>query len=422
MIDADKGVDSMTALEYKTVEISLTGRELTDTELEHIDEINDKYSDEELKLELHNYKSALNADFEAEQKDKSKNASKLLIKLRKLNPVQFDEIISELADENSILHQVRDKIASIKSYEIDSSKKRVYVGYNRERKVKNRQEKELRRGKFYYAKNADFNKEENSLPEEYKNQIICADSEEFLKQLPDNCVDLTFTSPPYNFGLEYADHQDSIDWESYLDKLYRVFQECIRVTKFGGRIVVNVQPLFSDYIPIHHFISNFFIQNKLIWKAEILWEKNNYNCKYTAWGSWKSPSKPYMKYTWEFLEVFCKGQMKKPGDKEKIDISGEEFKNWVYGKWSIATEKNMKEFDHPSMFPEELARRVMKLFSYQEDVILDPFAGSGTTPVVAKKNNRYYLGIDVSQEYCDIAEKRLQSVDPGLFSTIHHFK
>jgi len=56
-----------------------------------------------------------------------------------------------------------------------------------------------------------------------------------------------------------------------------------------------VQPLFSDYIPSHHFISNFFIQKKLIWKGEILWEKNNYNCKYTAWGSWKSPSNPYLK-------------------------------------------------------------------------------------------------------------------------------
>ena len=152
------------------------------------------------------------------------------------------------------------------------------------------------------------------------------------------------------------------------------------------------------------------MKNKMIWKGEILWEKNNYNCKYTAWGSWKSPSSPYLKYTWEFIEIYCKGNLKKPGSRDKIDITAEEFKDWVVAKWSIAPERRMKEYGHPAMFPEELARRVLKLFSYQDDIILDPFNGAGTTTVVAKKNNRRYIGIDISEEYCEVAQVRIDSL------------
>jgi DNA modification methylase len=145
----------------------------------------------------------------------------------------------------------------------------------------------------------------------------------------------------------------------------------------------------------------------MLWKGEILWEKNNYNCKYTAWGSWKSPSSPYLKYTWEFLEVFCKGSRKKSGDKAKADITGDEFKKWVYAKWSIAPERKMKEFGHPAMFPEELARRVIKLFSFEGDVVLDPFNGVGTTTKVACELNRIPIGIDLSKRYCKKAQERI---------------
>ena len=148
----------------------------------------------------------------------------------------------------------------------------------------------------------------------------------------------------------------------------------------------------------------------MIWKGEILWEKNNYNCKYTAWGSWKSPSNPYMKYTWEFIELFCKGSLKKDGNKDNADIIGDEFKKWVLAKWSIAPERKMKDYGHPAMFPEELVQRVLKLFSFKDDVILDPFNGAGTTTFVANQLNRHYLGIDVSEEYTNKAKQRIQSV------------
>jgi DNA modification methylase len=207
--------------------------------------------------------------------------------------------------------------------------------------------------------------------------------------------------------LDYASTADDNHWEMYFEKLFGIFSECVRVLKYGGRAIINVQPLFSDYIPTHHIISNFFMNKKMIWKGEILWEKNNYNCKYTAWGSWKSPSNPYLKYTWEFLEIFCKGDLKKVGNSVNADISADDFKKWTVGKWSIAPERNMKGFDHPAMFPEELVQRALQLFSFENDLILDPFNGAGTTTSVAKKLNRRFLGIDISDKYCKTAQNRI---------------
>ncbi|GAP09106.1 DNA modification methylase [Bellilinea caldifistulae] len=314
--------------------------------------------------------------------------------------------VSDSEKVAKVLQTVYDNVSKIGSYGIKAGK-RQYVGFNTERKVRNRKTKEENRSQYYYARSNNFSKENNSLPEELTNTILCGDSRDVLKTVPDNSIDLIFTSPPYNFGLEYDQQDDAHKWEQYFDKLFAIFDECIRVLKYGGRIAVNIQPLFSDYIPSHHMISNFFLSRKMIWKGEILWEKNNYNCKYTAWGSWKSPSNPYLKYTWEFIEIFAKGTLKKAGKPEHVDISAEEFKEWVVAKWNIAPERKMKEFGHPAMFPEKLAERVIKLFSFVGDVVLDPFNGVGTTTAVAKKLGRKFIGIDISQEYCEIAKKRI---------------
>jgi len=100
----------------------------------------------------------------------------------------------------------------------------------------------------------------------------------------------------------------------------------------------------------------------------------------------------------------------KKGRKEDIDIGADEFKAWVYAKWSIAPERNMKKYGHPAMFPEELAMKVLKLFSFRGDIVLDTFNGVGTTTVVAKKLGRRFIGIDISTEYCEKAERRLREV------------
>lgn len=337
-----------------------------------------------------------------------------VVKLREVDMAHMREAVRTVGGEfclppNNVLVEVQQAVGNIKSYGV-RGRRRIFVGYNKERKVRNRVAKEKQRGKLSYAKN-DFSRDINPLPACMENKILDGDSAALLKKLPDNCIDLVFTSPPYNFGLDYAQSADDNDWKNYFDKLFAVLAECIRVVKYGGRIVVNVQPLYSDYMPSHHMISNFFLQRGMIWKGEILWEKNNYNCKYTAWGSWKSPSNPYLKYSWEFVEVFCKGELKKSGDKENADITADEFKQWVYGKWSIAPERGMSDkYGHPAMFPEELARRVLRLFSFRGDIILDPFNGAGTTTAVAKKNGRRFLGMDISKEYCKTAQNRINGV------------
>jgi len=346
----------------------------------------------------------------------------VVIYLRELDFFNFKNKINKIIVNNknpnivNLLNSILHNIENIKSYGL-KGRKRVYVGYDNERKVRNREEKETIRGKYFYTRGNHFSKHINKIPEGFINKIIVGDSEQILKKFPDNCIDLIFTSPPYNFGLDYENHKDGVDWNEYFDKLFAIFKDCIRILKYGGRIVVDVQPLFSDYVPIHHIISNFFMENKLIWKGEILWDKHNYNCKYTAWGSWKSPSNPYLKYTWEFLEIFCKGDLKHYGDLKMADITADEFKKWVYAKWDIQPEYNMKKYGHPAMFPEELVERVLKLFSFKGDIILDPFNGVGTTTAVAKRLSRNYIGIDISEEYCKKAEERLKNtqIDLRLF-------
>ena len=385
--------DDKLTKKYKIINLDI-GRPLHNEELKIIKSLEENFS---------------NNDFFFKIKDSEINFYLKSIKLNNFKEHvnhQLKKYKIDVKDTNIFLEIIK-KIENIKSYGIKGGK-RIYVGYNRERKVQNRKEKILQRGSYFYAQGHNFSKQVNIFPDKYLNKIICGDSEEILHKLPPNCIDLVFTSPPYNFGLGYDTLEDGIDWNNYFEKLFAIFKECIRVVKYGGRIIVNIQPLYSDYIPSHHIISNFFIQNKLIWKGEILWEKHNYNCKYTAWGSWKSPSNPYLKYTWEFLEIFCKGEMKKTGLKENIDITGDEFKKWVLAEWSVAPERKMKNYGHPAMFPEELVRRALKLFSYKNDIILDPFNGAGTTTVVAKKLGRKFLGIDISEKYCEIAKKRLE--------------
>ena len=353
----------------------------------------------------------LNSRFDPNDMLISMHGGKASLLLRAIDMHCLRQAVQELTASHKasgILTVVLRAVAGIKSYGIRAGK-RYFVDYAAERKVRGRADKELRRGKHYYANDHNYVATSNDLPQRFIDKIIVGDAQKVLGKLPDNCVDLIFTSPPYNFGLDYGSSGDDIKWEEYFQKLFAIFDQCIRVLKFGGRIAVNVQPLFSDYIPSHHIISSFFMQRRLIWKGELLWEKNNYNCKYTAWGSWKSPASPYLKYTWEFIEVFSKGSLKSRGSSADADISADEFKRWVNAKWSIAPERNMRTYDHPAMFPEELAVRILKLFSFAGSFVLDPFVGVGTTAVAAQKLQRRYLGIDISPQYCRVARKRLAS-------------
>ncbi len=292
------------------------------------------------------------------------------------------------------------------SYNI-KSKYRIYFDYKKDNKILNKSNnKNIRKMSFY---NTEIKKEkENILSKEYKNNIICDDSLNVLKKIPSNSIDMILTSPPYNFGINYNEYNDVNKWNDYFKKMDEIIKELFRILKYGGRVIWNIQPFYNEYVPSHHIFSQIFLKNKFIWRNEILWEKNNYSARYTSWGSWLSSSSPYLKYTWEFIEVFSKGSIKKDNGSKISDLTPEEFKKYTIGKWNIAPERNMKHFNHDAMFPEELARRSIKLFSFVGDIILDPFNGVGTTTKVAYELNRIFLGIDISKEYCETAKKRLK--------------
>ncbi|HOM26626.1 MAG TPA: site-specific DNA-methyltransferase, partial [bacterium] len=154
----------------------------------------------------------------------------LIIFLRELDFFFFKNVVFEYIQKfpkhQKILQKILYSIENIKSYGLKGFK-RLYVGYNKERKVKNRTIKEMERGKYFYAREHNFSKKNNQLPQKFVNKIIVGDSEIILKEFPDNCIDLIFTSPPYNFGLEYETHKDGINWEDYFHKLFTIFEECI---------------------------------------------------------------------------------------------------------------------------------------------------------------------------------------------------
>lgn len=241
---------------------------------------------------------------------------------------------------------------------------------------------------------------------QWQNRIICADNLAFLKSLPDECIDMVCTSPPYNFGKSYSDTNDALDWSVYFEQLFAVLDECVRVLKDGGRMAINIMPSNAQQMPTHHRITDYLMQKGLLWKAEIIWNKNHHNCPVTL-GSWASPSSPYIKYTHEFVEVFCKGTNKKKGDRTNIDITSNEYIEWTRSVWNITPETHMKHWQHPAMFPKPLVQRILKLFSYQGDTILDPYNGVGTTTVVAQELKRQFIGVDISESYCETARKRL---------------
>jgi len=155
----------------------------------------------------------------------------LVLMLKEMDINKLKDYVREQSTtkiKQNLLAGILKKVESIKSYGLNNGK-RNYVDYNKERKVTGRKTKEKNRGIYYYAQDHPYSKKNNDLPEAYKNKIICDDSLKVLKKLPDNCVDMVFTSPPYNFGLEYSGNADDHYWEKYFDQLFAIFDETVRV-------------------------------------------------------------------------------------------------------------------------------------------------------------------------------------------------
>jgi len=261
--------------------------------------------------------------------------------------------------------------------------------------------------------------EDNEFPPELADVVINGNSKQM--PLPDNCVQLVVTSPPYNASKDY---DEDLSLSDYLGLLHDVFAECYRVLSPGGRMVVNVANLGrKPYIPLASHINLIMHEIGFLHRGEIIWDKSASAGSSCAWGSFQSASNPCLRDIHEYLLVFSKGDYKLARSKTeraegRIDtIVKEEFIHHTKSIWSFPTE-SARRVNHPAPFPVELPRRCIEMYTYAGDVVLDPFLGSGTTAVAAKMCGRRYVGLDLSEEYCAIAEERLAQTDAWVAPVI----
>ena len=245
---------------------------------------------------------------------------------------------------------------------------------------------------------------DNEFPVEYENEIILGSSEK-MREIPDNSLHLMVTSPPYNVTKDY---DENLSLKEYLQLLQNVFSETYRVLVDGGRACVNVANLGRrPYLPLSDFISQIMIEIGYQMRGEIIWNKGAGAGVSMAWGSWQSASNPVLRDVHEYILIFTKGSFsrKKPDNKENT-ISKEQFMEWTKSVWTMNPE-SAKKVGHPAPFPIELPYRLIQLYTFKGDVVLDPFIGSGTTAIAALKAERNYVGYDIDSEYVKLAEERI---------------
>ena len=225
-----------------------------------------------------------------------------------------------------------------------------------------------------------------------------------MSEMPDNSIHIMITSPPYNVGKDY---DDDLTEQEYHDLLYSVWKDVYRVLVPGGRACVNIANIGrKPYIPLNAMISRQMIDIGYLMRGEIIWNKSASAGTSCAWGSWKSASNPVLRDTHEYILIFSKGQYSRPSKDRESTITKEEFLEFTKSVWSFPAE-SAKRVQHPAPFPVELPRRLIQLYTYRDDIVLDPFMGSGSAAVAAIRNRRRYVGYDTSREYVEIAEQRI---------------
>jgi len=246
---------------------------------------------------------------------------------------------------------------------------------------------------------------ENTIPSQYLDQIFCKTSEK-MEELPDNSVHLMVTSPPYNVGKEY---DENLTLNEYREFLKRVWSEVKRVLVPGGRACINIANLGrKPYIPLHAYMIEDMLDLGFLMRGEIIWNKASSGSPSTAWGTWLSAKNPILRDIHEYILVFSKSSFSRERiENKKSTISKEEFLEFTKSVWTFSAEPATK-VGHPAPFPVELPYRLIQLYTFEEDVILDPFMGSGQTAIAAIKTHRHYIGYETNQEYIELAQRRIK--------------
>lgn len=220
-------------------------------------------------------------------------------------------------------------------------------------------------------------------------------------------IDLIVTSPPYNVGIDYNSNDDSVSYEDYLDFSRQWIKNCYRWSKPHARLLLNI-PLDKNkggHRSVGADLTRIAQDSAWNYHSTIVWNEGNISRR-TAWGSWMSASAPFVIAPVELIVVLYKDSWKKRLGSKTSDISREEFMAWTNGMWTFNGESK-KRIGHPAPFPRELPYRCIKLFSYIDDVVFDPFLGSGTTLIEAHNNHRIGVGVEIDKSYCELAQSRL---------------
>ena len=244
---------------------------------------------------------------------------------------------------------------------------------------------------------------ENPVPPEVLDRILCQSSEK-MADLPDSSIHLMVTSPPYNARKEY---DEDLNLEEYLSMLGKVWEETYRALVPGGRACINIANLGrKPYLPLHSFIIEQMLSSGFLMRGEVIWDKAASASPSTAWGSWLSASNPVLRDVHEYILIFSKEGFRRPkGDRENT-ISKEDFLAWTKSVWQFPAVQ-ARQIGHPAPFPVELPHRCIQLYSFKGDVVLDPFAGSGSTCLAAQQDERHFVGYEINPDYCDLANSRL---------------
>ena len=246
---------------------------------------------------------------------------------------------------------------------------------------------------------------ENPIPAENLNRLYCASSVD-MSEIPDGSVHLMVTSPPYNAKKAY---DEDLSLAEYRELLYVVFAETYKKLVTGGRACINIANLGrKPYIPLHSYIIADMLAIGYQMRGEIIWDKASSAGSSTAWGSWLSAANPVLRDVHEYILIFSKDSFSRRRDGKENSISKADFLEWTKSVWTFPA-VSAKRIGHPAPFPEELPHRLIQLYSFVGDVVLDPFCGSGTTCLSALKSGRHYIGYDVEAEYIALAADRIKA-------------